>query len=561
VPAAPGLAAGRARVYRPLADSQPAPVEAAQRPRESERAERALAASAAELTSLAERLRGDGRAAEAEIVETGALMAEDPLLADTIRVAILEAGQSAPHAILQATERYAAQLAALEDETLAERAADVRSLGQRAARLCGGSDAQVLGTAASGPDDIVLVARELGPADVAELGGEVQAVALAAGGVTAHAAIVARSLGLPMVVGLGEAVLELGEGQPLVVDGTAGLVVDAPDPDRLSAAHAAVAERKQAAAAASAARALPAVTRDGHRVRVLANVASSAEVTLALASGAEGVGLVRTELAFLEAADAWPRFEQHERALRPVLEPLAGRTATVRLLDFGGDKTPPFLRGRHGRGVQLLREAPEALAAQLRAVLAAGKDTDLRLLVPMVTGPDDVRWVKEVLRDVAAQLPDLRRPSVGAMVEVPAAATLADRLAAEVDFFSIGTNDLTQFVLGLDRTTPGRAPAHHPAVLRLIDATVRAAHAAGLVVDVCGEAASDPVGLPLLLGLGVDELSVGAARVGTVRAWTRALEHAAAQDVASLALNAASAADVESLVRPLSQPLHEASAR
>ncbi len=202
-------------------------------------------------------------------------------------------------------------------------------------------------------------------------------------------------------------------------------------------------------------------------------------------------------------------------------------------------------------------QSPRALAGQLRAVLLAGSATQLRLLVPMVTGPDDVRAVRELLQSVAADLPGVRLPQIGAMIEVPAAATLAERLAGEVDFFSIGTNDLTQFQLGIDRAVPGRAPAHHPAVLRLIDATVRAAHAGGVVVDVCGEAASDRIGLPLLLGLDVDELSVGAARVGALRAWTRALDQAEARKLALRALDAASAAEVERLVRPLAERLLE----
>jgi phosphoenolpyruvate-protein kinase (PTS system EI component) len=573
VPAAPGLAVGRVRVRRPVAVPRRAPVAPARRAREAERAARGLDAAAAELAGLAGGLRAAGRAAEAEIVETGALMAKDPQLADLVRTAILDAGRHAPDAILDATRQVAAQLATLDDETLAARAADVRSLGRRAARLCGGpagagaagaaGGAGAAGAAGAPPreereerEDTVLVAVELGPADVADLGDHVRAVALAAGGVTDHAAVVARARGLPMVVGLGEAVLELAEGQPVAVDGAAGLVVAGPDPARVGAARAAAGARRRARSAAAPARALPAATRDGRVVRVLANVAGPAEVAAALASGAEGVGLLRTELAFLDAA-AWPSFEQHRRALLPILGPLAGRTATVRLLDFGGDKTPPFLRGRHERGVRVLLQAPDALAAQLRAVLAAGGDAALRLLVPMVTGPDEVRAVRGLLQEVAAGLPPARLPALGAMVEVPAAATLADRLAAEVDFFSIGTNDLTHYQLGTDRAAPGRAPAHHPAVLRLVDATVRAAHAAGVVVGVCGEAASDPTGLPLLLGLGVDELSVGAARVGAVRAWTRALDQAAARAIATRALDAAGPAEVEALVRPLRALLRE----
>ena len=546
VPAAPGLAAGEARIRDRPPSSARATVPPDRRAAEVERAERALNAAAAELAALGERLRPT-RPSEAEIVETGALMAADPTLRDAVARAIVERGSAASDAILEAADLQAALLAELDDVTLAARAADVRSLGRRAARLAAGGASMV-----AGGTDAVLVATDLGPADVVELGPEVRAVALAAGGVTAHAAIVARSLGLPMVVGLGDPLLALPDRGPLVVDGTAGTVVAAPSPERLAAARAADAERRRPRARA-AARDLPAVTRDGRRVRVLANAAGPAEVAAALEAGAEGVGLLRTELAFLDAGD-WPSREQHRRALEPVLAGLAGRIATVRLLDFGGDKTPPFLGGpgQRERGVQLLLKAPEALAAQLRAVLDAGRPTGLRVLVPMVIGPDDVRAVRELLLEAVAAMPGAGMPQLGAMIEVPAAAAMATHLAPMVDFFSIGTNDLTNFQLGLDRSAPGEAPAHHPAVLRLIAETTRAAREAGILVDVCGEAASDPVAMPLLLGLGVDELSVGAARVGTVRDWVRALSQAEARAVAERALEAASAAEVEELVRPLS---------
>jgi phosphoenolpyruvate-protein kinase (PTS system EI component) len=285
------------------------------------------------------------------------------------------------------------------------------------------------------------------------------------------------------------------------------------------------------------------MTRDGHRVRVLANVASRAEVETALASGAEGVGLLRTELAFMEAG-AWPGQPEHERALRPVMEALAGRVATVRLLDFGGDKTPPFLRGATARGVELLLAAPEALAAQVGAIAAAATGVELRVLVPMVTEARQVRAVRLLLGQFGA---------VGAMVEVPAAASLADQLAAVADFLSVGTNDLASLELGRARDAAEPAPAHHPAVLRRIAQVVTAGHDAGIPVDVCGEAASDPRVLPLLVGLDVDELSVGAARVGQVRAAVRALDHAAARKLAARALGAESAEEVEQLVAEAAQ--------
>jgi phosphoenolpyruvate-protein kinase (PTS system EI component) len=284
-------------------------------------------------------------------------------------------------------------------------------------------------------------------------------------------------------------------------------------------------------------------------VGVLANVSSALEVESALAEGADGVGLLRTELSFLDRS-AWPTAVDHRLLLEPILAPLTGRPATVRLLDFGGDKTPPFLSSSDGRGVDLLLRHPAALRDQLTALLAAGRGTDLRVLVPMVVEPRQLRAVRDALVDAAASA-GVGLPLLGAMIEVPGAAAMIDEIVREADFLSIGTNDLTALQLGLDRSDPGAKPAHHPAVLRLIDAVCTAAHASRVAVAVCGEAASDPVAMPLLLGLGVDELSVGASRVGRVRAWVRALDHGGAVTVAKLALAADSAEAVERLVAPL----------
>jgi phosphoenolpyruvate-protein kinase (PTS system EI component) len=252
---------------------------------------------------------------------------------------------------------------------------------------------------------------------------------------------------------------------------------------------------------------------------VLANASTALELREADQQGAEGVGLLRSELLFLEAA-AWPSFEQQLDVLRPVLAHLSGRTATVRLFDFGGDKTPPFLRGTAARGIDLLLGAPAALETQLGAILEAGRDSHLRILVPMVTSTEPLSAVRKVLESL---LDGRRRPQLGAMIETPEAARDAAAIAEGADFLSIGTNDLTQLVLGLDREQSKTAPVTDVRVLRLIAATARAAHAARIPVDVCGEAASDPKAMPFLVGLGVDELSVAAARVGLVRQWVREL--------------------------------------
>ncbi|HEY6377974.1 MAG TPA: putative PEP-binding protein [Candidatus Dormibacteraeota bacterium] len=543
--ASPGTAVGRARALRPCASDGEGTLHAAQRPAAVVAAHASLEAAACELDAVAARLRRDHHGEAAEIVETGALMGRDPQLALAVEQAIIANGRPPGAAIREATAAQAALIAALDDATLAARAADVVALGDRAARLVSGpADAGTARAPSSSP--AVLVGEDLGPAEVAELGEDIAAIALAGGGITAHAAIVARSLGLPLVVSAGPDLLDIAEGTELLVDGDTGAVLVEPEPARVEAARMRATLSRPVAPAATG----PARTRDGVRVRVLANVAGPAEVRMALDAGAEGVGLVRTELGFLDAT-AWPDELAHRARLMPILAQLAGHTATVRLLDFGGDKTPPFLRGVHGRGVELLLAAPEALGAQLRALLALAGATELRVLVPMVTEATQMGAVAALLDDARRAVPGARRPRLGAMIEVPAAITVVDQLAAVCDVVSIGTNDLTMLTLGRDRQRPGVAPAHHPAVLRAVAATVAAARGSGIPVEVCGEAAGEVLTMPLLVGLGVDELSVGAARVNRVRGWLGRLDKQEMRELAERALRAAAPEEVEALVAPV----------
>jgi phosphoenolpyruvate-protein kinase (PTS system EI component) len=569
------VAVGIARLVHTRAESREQ-VAGPRRPHEAERARAALAAAASELGALAERLDAGGRADEAEIVRTGVLMAEDPSLLADVEARALEGLPSAA-AIEVACARHADAIAALGDANLAARADDVRSLGRRAIRLVGGDGPGV--TAAGGgappaaaagpaaadavaaaagvphppaatisraPTATILLADELGPADVAELGDDVVAIALAGGSPTAHAAVVARGLGLPMAVGLGPELLSTPAGELVVVDGGAGEAAVAPAAARAAAAadgqRARLADRERA----QRDRALPSVTRDGHAVRVLVNAATRTELDAGLAAGAEGVGLLRTELAFLDAA-RWPIEGEHRAAIAPVLAGLAGRTATVRVLDFGADKTPPFLAGTPLRGLELLLAHPEALEAQLRAAVDAGRDCDLRILLPMADSAQQVTAAQAAVARAVAAVPDARAPALGAMIETPAAVAAAPEIAAAADFLSIGTNDLAHAVLGSDRFGGGPAPAHHPRVLAAMAATARAASSARVVLEVCGEAASEPASVPLLVGLGAGELSVGAARVGAVRRWVRSLRRDDARRAAVAAQHAAGEAEAAAL--------------
>jgi phosphoenolpyruvate-protein kinase (PTS system EI component) len=540
-PASPGLAAGHARILSsPSRRSARRPVAQSALEGEVVRARNALQGATAELERIAEGLRQSGRDQDAEIIETGALMAADPVLdaavSDTIQARHMAAGE----ALLAAAEGHALAIEALPDPVLAARADDVRSLARRAAHIAEGTGEE---PGANG-STFILVAQDLGPADVAEHGERAAGIALSGGAVTAHAAIVARSLGIPMTVQVGAELLEVADGAALVVDGAEGEVVLGASTERLEQAESAGRARTHVRARESADSTLPAVTVDGRRVRVLVNAATTAEIAAGLTAGAEGAGLIRTELAFLDAT-GWPSRSAHADMLRPLLAGLSGATATVRVLDFGGDKVPPFLRDEPRRGIELLLAHPGAFRAQLAAIGELAATRDVRLLIPLVRGPEDVRLTRAML---AAHGPRL---SLGAMIELPEAAAAAREIAAECDFLSVGTNDLTHATLGTDRFAHGEAPAHDPRVLRNIAAAAEAAREAAIPLEVCGEAASDPLTVPLLVGLGADELSVGAARVGTVRAWIRALDYEATREFASDALAAPDADAVERLVRPL----------
>jgi phosphoenolpyruvate-protein phosphotransferase len=550
-PASPGIAVGPVWQHAEVASGGATLVESEDREREQGVALSALAAAAEALMKVAAGLPAE----EAEIVETGALMAHDPALIQSIEAAIGSDGLPAADAILRVTGEYADAIASIGDELLAARADDVRSLGRRAARLTRDG-------AAEGPpgDGLILVAHDLGPADVAELASALAGIALSGGAATAHAAIVARSLGIPMLTGVDEEVLLTADGEEVVLDGTAGTLVVEPSHERAEAASNEVAARRRATVRAHADRDKPAITTDGRQIAVLANVASPGELDAGVAAGAEGIGLLRTELAFLDASD-WPDERRHIAALEPILAGLGSRPAVIRVLDFGADKAPPFLHGVPQRGLELLLAHPEAFRAQLRAILRCAQDRNVRIMVPMVDRPEQLAAARALLSEAAAEVGVTELPPFGSMIETPLAVENAAALAAQSDFFSIGTNDLTASTLGADRFAANGARAYHPAVLRSIARSVEAAHAAGISIEVCGEAGSDPVMLPLLVGLGVDELSVGAARVGEVRRWIRELQVAEAATFAQAALAMASAEEVARGIEPLASMLQaEASA-
>lgn len=539
-PASPGAACGAAWQLRAEANGQ-GRVPPPQRERERDAALTALAAAANDLSAVASELSPD----HAAIIEAGVLMAEDPALTRTVEEKILSEGLTAAGAIDRATGEYADAIAAIGDERLAARADDVRSLGRRAARIAAGG-----GDDAPPGAGLILIARDLGPGDVAELADALAGVALAGGGATAHAAIVARSLGIPMLTGLGDSVLEIPDGTPLALDASEATLVVEPTASQAAQANAEMRGRAVAAQRAQELREHPAVTVDGIRVTVLANVAGAGELELAIRSGAEGIGLLRTELAFLQAT-GWPNEQEHAEMLGPILRGLGQLPAAVRVLDFGADKAPPFLHDVRERGLELLLSHPDAFVQQLHAILVEAQEHDVRILLPMVQSPEEVTATRGLIADAASTLGLSSTPPLGSMIETPSAARRAGEIARQCEFLSIGTNDLTAATLEADRFAVNSARAHHPAVLRSIASSVAAAHQAGIPIEVCGEAASDPTMLPLLVGLGVDEVSVAAARVGEVRDWIRRLDATEAAGIAQSALTMGSAEAVAQLTAGL----------
>jgi multiphosphoryl transfer protein len=533
---APGTALGRSwRIDRAL----PARVARV----EPDEVERAFKAVAADLDRIASRARAQGRQAAADIVAVGALIAADPSLVDATRTAVA-AAEDPLRAIRDAVEEYAVMLDSLPDETLRERAADVRQVARRVVEW-------IARAGAAGPpaDRFVLVAGELGPADLLEHIGQGLVAAVAVrGGANSHAAIVARSAGLPLVAGVDQAVLNLPDGTALLVDADAGLVAADPAAAEVAAAHEAQVRDERRHAALAAERGQPHITVDGQPFELLCNVASDTEVRIGRDSGATGIGLLRTELPFLSAS-RWPTEADHRRALRPVLAEAAGWPVTVRLLDFANDKVPPFLSGQPA-GLAPLLDNPAALAAQLRAIVDAGRSVQLRVMVPMVTTAGQLRSVRTVADAVAADL-GLAPVPVGAMVETATAVEAIGELCQAADFLSIGTNDLSAQVLDLDRTDPRARPelTGHPRVLAMVGRVVTAARAAGRPVSVCGDAGSHPATLPLLVGAGVRTVSVACARIDETRYRLRRLHTGVCEVVYADALRLRDADQSAALVR------------
>ena len=551
VTAAPGFAVGA--VFQVRHQDVAVQETAADPEAEQRKLADAIEASKRQLEALQFQLHGQADANKAAIFAAHQEVLADPELQDSVRSAILK-GKSAAWAWQQMINVQAEQLAKMNNALLAARAADLRDVGQRVLQNLTGIGPRKI----DAPANCILVAEELTPSDTANLDRtKVLGFCTTLGSATSHAAIIARSLDIPAVAGIEPRALELPNGTPVILNGSQGTVRVDPSAEemaRLKARQEKVTARKQANLEHAAE---PAVTTDGVRLEVVANIGGLAEAKAALAVGGEGVGLLRTEFLFLDRSIAPTEEEQYQtyaelaRALGPE------RPLVIRTLDVGGDKPLPYLPIAHEenpflgeRGIRVGLNRPEVLRTQLRAILRAASVGKVLVMFPMIATLGEWRAARAVFEEERAALGVAPIP-VGIMVEVPAAAVLAEQFAREADFFSVGTNDLTQYTLAMDRGHPKLAPnvdGLNPGVLHLIALAVQGAQQHGRWVGVCGGIAGDPQAVPILLGLGVKELSVSIPVIPAIKAQVRALSMAECKRLAQQALTLDTAAAVRELV-------------
>ncbi|NJP04214.1 MAG: phosphoenolpyruvate--protein phosphotransferase [Chloroflexaceae bacterium] len=550
VAAAPGLAIGKLHMFqasRIVVRDHPQDAR-----HEQQQLHHALATAREQLNEVYESVKTSAGRSEAAIFRAHRALLDDPDLIEQVH-GLIEAEHSAAWSWQQAITERVAALQQVRDERLAGRAADLNDVGQRVLRLLADVDQEE----ASMPDEpVILLAADLLPSDTARLDPKrTLGLCTAAGGPTSHTAIIARSLGIPATVGAGALLLEQTSGSTAILDGSAGKLYLEPTEAELQSARQFQCELAQQRDAEYRDRYQPALMSDGYRVEVVANITRVAEAQQAVEAGAEGIGLMRTEFLYLERATP-PTEDEQYTVYAKMIQALNGLPLIIRTLDIGGDKAVPYLDLPAEdnpflgvRGIRLCLRRPDLFRSQLRAIYRAAQTGPVKIMFPMIATLEEFREAKAIAEEVRLEI-GASVVEIGIMVEVPSTVWLAREFAQEVDFFSIGTNDLTQYALAIDRLHPTLAryvDGLHPAVLRMIDQTVAAAYEAGKWVGVCGGIAGDPRGAIILAGLGVSELSMSIPSVAAVKARLRQISFTRAQEIARQALNCSTATEVRQL--------------
>ena len=513
---------------------------------------RAIATANEQITDIYDQVSKQSGKGQAAIFRAHLALLNDAEIFQEVATHV-DSGHSAAWSWQHSIERRSMELKQIENERLAERAADLHDIGQRVLRLLAGAEH---GAPRLPDHPVILVADDLTPSDTAQLDPKrILGLCTASGGPTAHTAIIARSLDIPCVVGSGAAVLEVTSERTCILDGSAGKLYIEPNAEDVEAAKRFQVDLGNRRNEEYATRYEPAVFTDGHRVEVVGNIGKAAEAAAAVEAGAEGIGLMRTEFLFLDRETPPSEDEQFE-AYSEMTRALNGLPLILRTLDIGGDKIAsyislakeenPFLGVR---GIRLCLRQPGIFLPQLRAIYRASTTGPIKIMFPMISTLEELHEAKQVAEQVRQEL-GVAPVEIGIMVEVPSTVLMAAEFAKHVDFFSIGTNDLTQYTLAMDRMHAALAKnvdGLHPAILRMIDMTVRAAKGAGKWVGVCGGVAGDPLGAAILSGLGVTELSMSLPSIAAVKSSLRKIKRADAENLARRALACSTAAEVRQL--------------
>ncbi len=554
---APGIARGVVYIHHPDDEEPPKRrVDDSEIAHEITRFESALIATRAQILEMQQRIAEAIGAKDASIFDAHLLVVEDRTLIDEVLRTLERDKFNIEHVFAEVANRYARTLSEIDDPYLRERAFDIHDVTRRVVRNLLGRTGRSL---ANLDTPQVIVAHNVTPSDTATLNRQmVLGFATDVGSRTSHTAIMARSLNIPAVVGLGDVTLHLKAGDHVLLDGTHGLVIVNPSDQTLWEYGEVEVQLEQVAEVLTGLRDTASTTSDGQHVILSANIELPEDVELVLKAGAEGIGLYRTEFFFLNKNEMPAEAAQYE-AYRKVAEAIHPQTVIIRTLDLGGDK---FLSHSHlpaemnpflgCRAIRFCLDRPDIFKAQLRAILRASAVGNVRLMYPMISGLNELRQANDVLETCRQELraenvPFDEEMEVGIMIEIPSAVLIADALAKEVDFFSIGTNDLIQYTIAVDRVNERIAHLYeptHPAILRLIELTVQAAHANGIWVGVCGEMASEIALTPLLIGLGVDELSASPGLVPRVKKAVQTLETKECLRLVEAARQMTSAADI-----------------
>lgn len=562
VPASAGYAIGKARIIREAVSRQPvARIDPSTVAVELERLEAALYRATDELSHLHAKWISDNREQEAEIFEGHLYLIRDDELIFSIRSKISDELLQAESAVRQATEAIASRLSELDDPYLQQRSADIRDIGDRICRCL--SNKQDERTVPGGEREI-LIAEDLLPTYIAQLDNEVVVgFATSFGGATSHTAIIARSLGLPAVIGAGKNLERIKEGQTIIVDGVEGkVIVDPSEADLASYGDL----RERHLSRLNQLRSLgnrPTRTSDGHLVELTANIGSVKEAASAIDHGAEGIGLFRTEFLFMERNDLPDEEEQFE-VYRDIVQAIGPKAPVViRTMDIGGDKELPALNLPKEqnpflgfRAIRISLEKTDLFKTQLRAILRASAIGNIRMMFPMISTMQEWNRAMEAVEAAKAELAEEgvlfnRAIPIGIMIEVPAAAIMADRFAKVVDFFSIGTNDLVQYTMAADRMNTKVMHMNNslePAVLRLIHRVIQAAAAEKIQVGMCGEMAGQPLAIPLLLGMGLHKFSVSGGSILTTRELISRIDRRESEELLKVVLEQDDPEDVKACV-------------